>query len=59
MVKVLRLSAQAMEQINALRRRGFEIYRAEVRYVVFWLGKEEEAEVPIVLPTIYLRRRQN
>lgn len=54
--RVVKLSRSQVEQINSMRKRGFEAYRAEVRNLVYWQGKEEKEESLIVLPNIYLRR---
>ena len=53
---VLKLSKKTISDIDALRRKGFEVYRAEVRHLIFWKGKAEDVESLIVLPNIYLRR---
>ena len=54
---VLKLSKKQIDDIASLENKGFEIYKAEVRNLVYWQGRNEENEVLIVLPNIYLRRR--
>ncbi len=52
-----RLSKSSYETITALCNKGFEIYKAEVRFMVYWKGKTEEEEVLCVLPDIHLRKK--
>ena len=54
---VLKLSRSAIEQLDSLRKRGFEVYRSEVRFLVYWKGKEDEKESLIALPDIHLKKR--
>ena len=55
---VLKLSKSSMQKIETMRKRGFRIYRSEVRYMVYWKGKDEETEALCILPDIYLRRQE-
>lgn len=56
--RVAMISRTSMEQIELLRSRGFEVYRAEIRQMVYWKGKEDEEESLILLPNIYLRKKK-
>ena len=56
---VAKLSKSSMDAISALRKKGFEIYKSEIRFLVYWKGKNEEKEVLCVLPNIYLRKNRN
>lgn len=51
-----KLSKSSRETIQALRNKGFEIYKSEIRFMVYWKGKNEENEVLCVLPDIYLKK---
>lgn len=51
-----KLSKSSFETISTLRRKGFEIYRSEIRFMAYWKGKNEEEEVLCVLPDIHLRK---
>ena len=51
-----KLSRSSRETIQALRNKGFEIYKSEIRFMVYWKGKNEENEVLCVLPDIYLKK---
>lgn len=54
---VLKLSKRQMEDISTLTGKGFKIYKAEVRNLVYWQGQNDAAESLIVLPNIYFRRQ--
>lgn len=51
-----KLSKSSMGTIQTLRKKGFEIYKSEIRFMVYWKGKNEDAEVLCVLPDIYMRK---
>lgn len=53
----IRLSKKANTDINNLVSKGFKVYKAEVRNMVYWQGKEDSEECLIVLPNIYLQRK--
>ena len=55
---VLKLSKRQIEEIASLENKGFEIYKAEVRNLVYWKGQNEKEEALIVLPNIYLHRHK-
>ena len=44
---VLKLSKKQIDDIASLENKGFEIYKAEVRNLVYWQGRNEENEVLI------------
>ena len=56
---VAKLSKSSMEAISALRNKDFDIYKSEIRFLVYWKGKNEEEEVLCVLPNIYLKKKSN
>lgn len=53
---LLKLSKNAIDQIKSLNDRGYRIYKAKIRYIVYWKGRNEEREVLIALPNIYLKK---
>ena len=53
---VVKLSKACREKLDELGKKGYEILRAEVRFVVWWKGKTDEEETAIVLPSIYFQR---
>ena len=53
---LLKMSKSSYDTITSLRKKGFEIYKSEIRFMVYWKGLNEEKEVLCVLPNIYLRR---
>jgi len=55
---VAKLSKSSMESLAELRRKRFDIYNSEIRFLVYWKGKNEEDEVLCVLPNIYLRKKK-
>ena len=54
---VLKLSKRQIEDLSTLTSKGFEIYKAEVRNLLYWQGQNDDVESLIVLPNIYLRRQ--
>lgn len=54
---VLKLSKKSMSRVNELRNKGFEVYRSEVRNMVYWKGLNEDKESLIILPNIYFRQK--
>ena len=50
----LRFSRAFAERMERLRQKGYEINDASIRFVVAWKGREEQQEIPIVLPEIEL-----
>ena len=54
-----KLSKSSLATIQTLRKKGFEIYKSEIRFMVYWKGKNEDAELLCVLPDIYLRKGLN
>ena len=53
---VARLSQACQSRVAGLLRKGYRVHRAAVRFVVYWQGKEDTEETPILLPEIYFRR---
>ena len=52
---VARLSQSCQARLAGLIRKGYHVHRAAVRFIVYWQGKDETEETPILLPEIYLR----
>ena len=50
------LSKKAKGNLQELLGRGFEVYDAVIRHIVIWKGKDNEKELLIVFPDLYLRR---
>jgi len=51
---VARISVSYQKTINRLHEQGYKVSYAKVEKVVYWKGKDEEKEVLIFLPTLYL-----
>ena len=57
-VKVAKLSKSCVEEILKLRNQGYEPYKAEVRHIVAWKGKEDDEESAVILPNIYFKESE-
>lgn len=55
-VPITRLSQKCREKLSGLTDKGYRTCRTEVRFVVWWKGREAEKETAIVLPNLYLQR---
>ena len=55
-VNAAKLSNACRAKLTELSEKGYAVQRAEVRFVVWWKGKEDENETLIVLPSVFLRR---
>ena len=51
---IARIAVKYQQTINVLHAQGYKICYAKVEKVVYWKGKDEEKEVLIILPTLYL-----
>ena len=47
---------RAVDYGAAKDHKGYSISSTEIRFIVAWKGKEDEAESNIILPDIHLRR---
>ncbi|PWT71235.1 MAG: RecQ family ATP-dependent DNA helicase [Bacteroidetes bacterium] len=54
---VLKFSQQFIKQIERIKEKNYELKRAKVNFVVYWLKEGTEQEVKIILPEIYFERR--
>ncbi len=54
--RVLRFSKKYREHMNQLKSTGYELQCAKIRFIVAWKGKEDEREVPVILPDLYYKR---
>jgi len=55
--QILRFSSKFINQINELKGQGYSPVRAVVRHIVFWLGKDKEEEIKIILPNVELSKK--
>lgn len=55
---VAKLSKRAVEFIESLKEKGYNISSAEIRFIVAWKGEEDDAESNIILPSIHLNRTE-
>ena len=55
-VRVAKFSAACRDKIADLKTKGYSVQRAEVRFVLWWKGKEDEEETAIILPDLYLSK---
>lgn len=56
-VRVAKLSAACRARLADLHEKGYSVERAEVRFVVWWKGKDDEEETAIILPDLYLTKQ--
>ncbi|MBP5780823.1 MAG: ATP-dependent helicase, partial [Clostridia bacterium] len=50
---VAKLSKSAMEKVEALKAKGYELSSAEIRHIVAWKGEDDSDESWIILPDIH------
>ena len=55
-VRVAKLSSACRTKLAALSEKGYAVKRAEVRFTVWWKGKDDDDETMIALPNVYLIR---
>lgn len=55
-VRIAKLSNACRTKLAALSEKGYTVKRAEVRFTVWWKGKDDEEETMIVLPNLYMIR---
>ena len=54
---ILRFSQHFLGQLERFKQQQYDLKRAQVNYVVYWLKEEAKEEIRIVLPEIYLTKR--
>lgn len=52
--RIAKLSIACRGKLAELREKGYTVKCAEVRFAVWWKGKEDDEETLIVLPNLYL-----
>lgn len=58
-VRVAKFSHAFAERMEMLKAKGYVIDHAFINYVVAWKGEDDEEESAIILPMIYLKRKDN
>lgn len=53
---VLKFSRQFMSSIEEMIRKGYELKKAKVNFLVHWKKEGEEQEIKIILPELYFER---
>ncbi len=53
---VLKFSKRFVEQIEAMRQKGYYLKRAKINFIVYWLQEETGQEFKIILPEVYFER---
>lgn len=56
---VLKFSRKFAAQIESMQEKGYELKRARVGFIVYWLKEDVEQEVKIILPELYFEREGN
>jgi ATP-dependent DNA helicase RecQ len=54
--RVLKLSKAGALRIGEQRRKGYEPYRAEIRFIVAWKGENDCSESAVILADLYLKK---
>ena len=54
--EILRFSRSFKAQLADLAGRGYVPYKGEIRFIIAWTDKNDNAECAVVLPDIYLRK---
>lgn len=57
-VRIGRFSKAFYEKLCALKEKGFEPSKATVGFIVLWKGETDKDESFIVLPTLYLKKKE-
>jgi ATP-dependent DNA helicase RecQ len=55
-VSVLKFSKQYREQIEKMSEANYEIIKARVHFIVYWLDEEKQKEIKVILPIIYFKK---
>ena len=54
---ILKFSKQFVNQIESLKAKDYELKRAKVNFIVYWLKEGAEQEVKIILPEVYFEKQ--
>jgi ATP-dependent DNA helicase RecQ len=52
---VLKFSMQFVRQIELMRQKNYELKKAKVNFIVYWLKEGTEQEIKIILPELYFQ----
>ena len=55
-VRVAKLSNACRTKLSELSEKGYAVQRAEVRFMVWWKGKDDEEETLIALPNLFFHQ---
>lgn len=56
---ILKFSNKCIRQLEEMKEKGFELKKAKVNFIVYWLNEESGNEEQIILPELYFERRNN
>lgn len=56
---VLKFSNKYIRQLEEMKEKGFELKKANVNFIVYWLNEDSGKEEQIILPELYFERRNN
>jgi len=56
---VAKLSKSAMEKVEALKAKGYELSSAEIRHIVAWKGEGDNEESWVILPDIHFVKKDD
>ena len=54
---VVKFSKKFLETIKTQERRGYELKKAKLNFIVYWLKEGAEQEVKIILPEVYFEKK--
>ena len=57
-IGIAKLSIACRAKLAALSEKGYAVKRAEVRFTIWWKGKEDDDETMITLPNLYLMQEK-
>ncbi len=55
----LKFSKLFVHQIESMKQKNYELKKAKVNFIVYWLKEDTEQEVKIILPELYFERSNN
>ncbi len=53
--RVVKFSKKCVDYFDKMKELGYEITKAEIRFIVSWKGEDDECESAIILPNIYAK----
>lgn len=53
---VLKFSRKFMSSIEEMIKKGYELKKAKVNFIINWSKEDEEQEIKIVLPELYFEK---